>query len=400
MGPISATCRCVLHGDCPGPRPILRSPLNDSDLRYCPGGSNGPFWKWISRTHKCPASVGSRKLLSVQPSTISLARQKAGVLSACPSFDDRSHVFLTFDDAFDCTDSMCSLHWDALDMLEWLDMRVTFFVLTHSFLNQNSKRVALEYFRRGHTLGSHTHTHVNAASESSSSRADIDTAHSELSRLVGEEIKNFRAPNVAFPKRDSRAFKYLTETLGYTLWTGVNGAGTDWKDFELPHENWDLYANKLQRLPFSSGPVVTLHDRPHSMRTLERDALRVCEVCSHCTFEALPRSGQCGEPFTERTPSRQIDGRALKYAHIVDRDKINTTKNVSLTKTNGTAVLRDSIRTIPSPHHSLLYTSFEFLAVLALMTCRIWGVRRRHVRRRLHANFPAFTPMKPDADMV
>ena len=316
MEEFSSTCKCLLSGECKSRRKA-RNWFDNTQIRYCPNGSNGKFWKYIPNTRNCPPkrsdedtkkSVPSAesprsisnhmvnsildrfKLFTAQPRTFRIK----GVRSTCASHNSRYPVYISFDDSFDCLDKTCSLHMDMLDTLDWLDMKTTFFVVTASL--RNSSWIAQEFFRRGHTLGSHTHTHINAAVDTGTTRTDIDTANSILRGLVGEEIVNFRAPNLAFPNWGSPAFRYLTETLGYTLWGGINGAGSDWQDYELPYEQWDLYANRTAKLLKNfkdKGPVITLHDRPHSLRTVERYALRICEVCPQCTFEALPRSGKC-----------------------------------------------------------------------------------------------------------
>ena len=217
---ISSTCKCVLNGECATPQPMLRRPFNDSKLRYCPEGTNGKYWKWVPQTRYCRSDkqVTNRRLLSVKLS----GQEETGteghngrILRECAP-DNGSAVFLSFDDAFDCPDDDCTLHWDFLDTrsLVYESHNVC---SVASLRRSNTRRVAIEYFRRGHTL---SHTHANAASSSMAVVNDIAMADAELTRLTMKKPK-LQSAERGIP---ARTHMLLCQNLKYTLWSGINGA--------------------------------------------------------------------------------------------------------------------------------------------------------------------------------
>lgn len=204
------------------------------------------------------------------------------------------------------------MHRDFLDELDRLGMRVTLFVETRKIDNRPAATALLrEYVSRGHQFGSHTHTHVKllyAAFEEA--RADIDEAHRVLAAATSRRVRHFRPPSLQLVPERTRT--YLTNTMNYTIWGALNGAGSDWQEAWLPSANASLFARaaaqqlarhmrtrvprcgaqaegaKRSEVKESTSSIFTLHDRPHSLRWVSRYALEICKVCPMCEFRALP----------------------------------------------------------------------------------------------------------------
>lgn len=229
----------------------------------------------------------------------------------------RHVIYLTYDDTINCSgERTCGLHEDFLDETRALDAQVTLFALGGQIASHpRAAALFAEYRRRGHQLGSHTHTHIDVARTAVDvARDDVDEADRVLSAAAGGmRIKHFRAPNTERPRAELLA--HLREVRNYTLWGGLNGAGTDWSESWLPSALRSKFAHAAAQLvqramvhdacgasekrgedargdrcaPIDTfSAVLTLHDRPHSLRSVRQYAEEICAVCPRCEFRGLP----------------------------------------------------------------------------------------------------------------
>eukprot|EP00928_Gymnodinium_smaydae_P046270 TRINITY_DN30822_c0_g1_i1.p1 TRINITY_DN30822_c0_g1~~TRINITY_DN30822_c0_g1_i1.p1 ORF type:complete len:420 (-),score=52.24 TRINITY_DN30822_c0_g1_i1:422-1681(-) len=304
---MSVSCKCALNGECASSRPIRRFNYTDDMLviQKKPNVRGEPLYKldekkWKPRSRR---SKGRSLFLSL--------RERCQV-------EGKQVVYLTYDDGIDCKDPACGRAYDFLDAADWLGVKTTQFVITARVANATTQpcpgsqeacagfpknyrdasiRALLEFKRRGHVIGSHTHTHPDLRMGNFDDLVkDIRLADDTLTSLLsGERPEHFRPPYVG---ENQRILKFLIGEMGYRVWGGENQGGTDWADVELPSSKRKKYAAPAARLvrdvllkrgnSADMSVVLTLHDRPHSLRYLEDYVTEICNVCPSCEFQGLP----------------------------------------------------------------------------------------------------------------
>jgi len=312
---MSQTCSCVFFGDdCPGGP---QSPVPRVKYDYDAFAFNA------SRTSHRWAQQQPLSVLQVPHAKDADGDVESSVLQHWHSRNlekGEDVVYLTMDDGFHCEDVACSKHLDFLDLLDYLGVKMTVFVIgktladadhtvgpcwalknnatgpckdedvqdqegpldMHTHYRKGAQAMMKEYSQRGHTLGSHTYNHLDLSSiPLEDAMADVRKNDELIRNYTNHAVKHFRAPYLA---TTSEVLHFLVHSMNYEVWDAVNHGGSDWNEWEDPYS----IVNYEDRVgSHSHGAVIDVHDRPHVLHDVKLVVGSICKACPQCKFEAL-----------------------------------------------------------------------------------------------------------------